>query len=452
MHDTEQMGTMPIPKLLTKLAVPAVIAQVVSLLYNIVDRIYIGHIPKIGAAALTGAGLFMPLLVFIQACAALACSGGAPMASIALGKKHLSEAEGFLGCSTALILCLSVILTPVFYLFAPGLLTFFGASSKTLPYALTYSRIYILGTVFVMAAVGLNLFISAQGFAKTAMLSTVIGAVINIVLDPIMIFAMHMGVAGAAVATDISQAVSALWILRFLLGRKPPVRLKKQALRLNKDVTAKVLALGVSTFIMMATESLLSICFNHSLARYGGDIAVGAMTIITSLNNLVVLPLQGLMQGGSPIISYNFGAGRGDRVIAAFKAMLLSALVFGLAFWGLSRLAPTVLAGIFTDDGPLIAYTARCMKVYFAVIFTLAFQMTCQNSFVALGQARTSLFLACLRKLILLIPLILILPRVMAARPVFAVFLAEPLSDLTAAAITTAVFFKKIRPILNQSR
>ncbi|MGN0194503.1 MAG: MATE family efflux transporter [Pseudoramibacter sp.] len=450
MQDTEQMGTLPIPKLLTKLAVPAVIAQVVSLLYNIVDRIYIGHIPKIGAAALTGAGLFMPLLVFIQACAALACSGGAPLASIALGKKNLREAEDDLGVSAALIIVFSVILTPVFYILAPELLTFFGASAKTLPYALTYSRIYILGTVFVMIAVGLNLFISAQGFAKTAMLSTVIGAVINIVLDPIMIFAMHMGVAGAAVATDISQAVSALWILRFLIGSKPPVRLKKQALKLKRDTAGKVLALGVSTFIMYATESLLSICFNHSLARYGGDIAVGAMTIITSLNNLVVLPLQGLMQGGTPIVSYNYGAKKDDRVIAAFKAMLTAAFVFSFAFWLLTRLAPGMLAGIFTNDGPLIAFTVRCMKVYFAVIFTLAFQMTCQNSFVALGQAKTSLFLACLRKLILLIPLILILPHVMAHR-VFAVFLAEPISDLTAAVITTAVFLKKIRPILRQN-
>jgi putative MATE family efflux protein len=451
MQDTEQMGTMPIPKLLFKLAVPAVIAQVVSLLYNIVDRIYIGHIAKIGAAALTGAGLFMPLLMFIQACAALACSGGAPLASIAMGKKNMREAEGYLGCSAALIILLSAVLTPVFYVFAPGLLTFFGASARTLPYALTYSRIYIVGTFFVMVAVGLNLFISAQGFAKTAMLSTVIGAVINIVLDPIMIFAMHMGVAGAAIATDISQAVSTLWILRFLIGSNPPVRLKKQALKLKRDVTGKVLALGVSTFIMMATESLLSICFNHSLARFGGDIAVGAMTIITSLNNLIVLPLQGLMQGGTPIISYNFGAKNDERVVAAFKAMLLSAFVFSLAFWGLTRLMPNVLAGIFTNDGPLIAYTARCMKVYFAVIFTLSFQMTCQNSFVALGQAKISLFLACLRKLMLLIPLILILPQVMT-RQVFAVFLAEPISDLTAAVITTLVFVKKIRPILNQNR
>lgn len=438
------MGTMPVRQLLMKLAIPTVIASLVNLLYNIVDRIYIGHIPDIGASALTGAGLFMPILLLINSFAALVCSGGAPLASIAMGGGHNKKAARILSNCFTLILILSVILTVVFYVSAPVLLRFFGASDDTLPYALSYSRIYILGTVFVMIAYGMNLFISAQGYSKTAMLSVTIGAVINIALDPLLIFTFDMGVEGAAIATDISQAVSCIWILHFLFGKKTRIAIQKDFMKLEKDIFLPCLQLGLSTFIMISTESLLSISFNHSLARYGGDMAVGAMTIITSLSSLITMPLQGLCQGGAPIISYNYGAGKTDRVREAFRQMLTAAVILCMVFWCLTMFAPQMMASIFTTDEALISYAVRCMRIYFAVIFTTAFQTVCQQSFVALGQAKISIFLACLRKLILLIPLIFILPLLVSDK-VFAVFLAEPLSDFIAASITAYCFFRFLK-------
>lgn len=443
----EKMATMPLGRLLFQLALPAVVAQIVNFLYNIVDRIFIGHIPEIGALALTGAGLFVPILQLITAFACLVCTGGAPYVGIMLGKGDREQAEKVLGNCFSAILLISLMLTTALYMAAPSLLRFFGASEETIGYALQYARIYIIGTPVVMITSGMNYFISAQGFATTAMLSTMIGAGLNILLDPILIFSAGMGAAGAAIATDLSQCVSAVWVLAFLFGRKTTIRIRWEKLRLDRSILLPVLGLGLSTFVMMSTESLLSICFNHSLAKYGGDLAVGAMTIITSINSLISFPLHGLNQGGTPIISYNYGAGNRDRVWGTFYRLLGAAFVYSVSFWLLTQFCGRQLAGIFTTDVTLQDYAARCMRIYFAVTFSWAFQTTCQQSFVALGQAKISLFMACLRKLILLIPLILILP-VFFEDKVFAVFVAEPISDAIAAAVTTGCFFWKIRRLL----
>lgn len=447
---TNDMGTGSIPKLFVQLAIPAVVAQVVNLLYNIVDRIYIGHIPEIGAAALTGVGLFAPILMLINAFAMLAGAGGAPLASIALGKKDKDGAEKIVANCFSLLLIFAVVLTIVFYFSAPALLSWFGASEVTLPYAVDYARIYILGSICVLVVMGMNPFITTQGFAKISMMTTVIGAVINIVLDPIFIFGFNMGVKGAATATVLSQAVGAIWILRFLTGKKTILRLKKENMKLDPKVFGPCLALGISTFVMLSTESLLSISFTTSLSKYGGDIAVGAMTIITSISQLATMPLQGLCQGGQPIISYNYGAGNTERVKKAFFTQFGVCVVYAALFWAASMLFPRAFAGIFTTDAALADYAAWAIRIYMAGIFSLGFQLSCQQSFMALGQAKISLFLACLRKIILLIPLIFILPMFFENK-VFGVFLAEPVCDIIAATVTTIAFFTKFKKILNNA-
>ncbi|MBQ8519612.1 MAG: MATE family efflux transporter [Agathobacter sp.] len=448
---TNEMATGSIPKLFFKLAIPAVVAQVVNLLYNIVDRIYIGHIPEIGASALTGVGLFSAILMLITAFSMLAGAGGAPLASIALGKNDKEQAEKIMTNSFLLLLVFAAILTVVFYIFAPTLLTMFGASEVTLPYAVDYARIYILGTVFVLIVTGMNPFVTTQGFANIAMLTTIIGAVINIILDPIFIFALGMGVKGAAIATVLSQAVGAIWILRFLSGNKTILKLRKENMKLDPKIFGPTLALGISPFIMVSTESLLSISFTTSLAKYGGDIAVGAMTIITSINMLVTMPLQGFTQGGQPIRSYNYGAGNVDRVKKAFLMQFGVCVGYATLFWGLCMLMPNVFAGIFTTDATLAEYASWAIRIYMAGIFSVGFQLSCQQSFMALGQAAISLVMAFLRKLILLIPLIFILPNFFADK-VFAVFLAEPVSDILAATITTIVFFTQFKKIMNKAK
>ena len=448
---TNEMGTGSIPKLFFKLAIPAVVAQVVNLLYNIVDRIYIGHIPEIGASALTGVGLFASIMMFITAFAMLAGAGGAPLASISLGKNDKDHAEKIMTNSFLLLLVFAVILTIVIYILAPTLLTMFGASEVTLPYAVDYARIYILGTVFVLVVTGMNPFITTQGFANIAMLTTIIGAVINIILDPIFIFALGMGVKGAALATVLSQAIGAIWILRFLTGPKTILKLRKENMKLDPKIFGPTLALGISPFIMVSTESLLSISFTTSLAKYGGDIAVGAMTIITSINMLVTMPLQGFTQGGQPIMSYNYGAGNVDRVKKAFFMQFGVCVGYAAIFWGICMLMPNVLAGIFTTDAALAEYASWAIRIYMAGIFSVGFQLACQQSFMALGQAAISLVMAFLRKLILLIPLIFILPNFFADKA-FAVFLAEPVSDILAATITTIVFFTQFKKIMAKSQ
>lgn len=446
---TQDMGSTSIPKLLAQLAIPAVIAQVINLLYNIVDRIYIGHIPEIGASALTGVGLFMPILMLINAFAMLAGSGGAPRAAISMGQKDIKTAEKIMANCFTIILGLAVSLTIIFYISAPSLLRLFGASDVTLPYALSYSRIYILGSIFVLIVMGMNPFITTQGFAKISMLTTVIGAIINIILDPIFIFALNMGVQGAAVATVISQAAGSIWILKFLSGKKTILRLRKENLKLEKHIIAPCLALGVSTFVMLSTESILSISFTSSLARYGSDIAVGAMTIITSINQLITMPLQGICHGGQPIISYNYGAGNTARVKKAFFTQFKVCVIFAVLFWGVSMIIPECFTEMFTSDKELVQYTTWSLRIYMAGIFTTGFQLCCQQSFMALGQAKVSLFLACLRKIILLIPLIFTLPHLMENK-VFAIFVAEPISDVTAAVITTLTFLYLFDKILKK--
>ena len=447
MSDTTNLGEGSIPSLLAKLAIPAVVAQVVNLLYNIVDRIYIGHIPEIGASALTGVGLFTPILMLINAFAMLAGSGGAPRAAIYMGKKDNNTAEKIVGnCFSFLMIC-AVFLTAVFYITAPKLLVLFGASSVTLSYAVSYARIYVLGSVFVLIVLGMNLFITTQGFAKISMLTTVIGAVINIILDPVFIFVLGMGVSGAALATVISQAVGAVWILRFLTGDKTILKLKMCNLRLKADIIGPCLALGISSFVMMSTESILSISFTSSLSKFGGDVAVGAMTIITSTSQLILMPVQGICQGGQPIISFNYGANKNDRVKKAFFTQFKVCIIFTCVCWIIMMLFPQIFAGMFTSDAELVKYTAWALRIYMAGIFSIGFQISCQQSFMALGQAKVSLILACLRKLILLIPLIFILPLILPDK-VFAVFLAEPVSDIIAAAVTTTVFMVKFNGIL----
>ena len=447
----QDMGTGSIKKLMMQLMIPAVVAQVVNLLYNIVDRIYIGHIAGIGAAALTGVGLFTPILMLLNAFAMLVGAGGAPRTAIALGQGDRQRAEKIISNSFTVLMFFAVVLTIGFYAGAPVLLRLFGASDVTLPYALSYSRIYIAGSVFVLVVLGMNPFITTQGFAKTSMLTTVIGAVINIILDPILIFGFGLGVRGAAIATVLSQAVGAVWILRFLTGKKTILRLRKDYLRPEKQVILPVLALGISTFVMLSTESLLSISFSSSLARYGGDVAVGAMTVLTSVNQLITMPLQGICQGGQPLISYNYGAKKLERVKEAFFCQFLVCVGYTTVFWLLVMAFPKVFAGIFTSDGALVDYTAWAIRIFLAGTFSVGFQVSCQLAFMALGQAKISLIMACLRKLILLIPLIFILPNFFADKA-FAVFLAEPVSDILAAAVTTITFFTFFRKLLKAGK
>lgn len=443
------METGSIPKLLAQLAIPAVVAQIINLLYNIVDRIYIGHIPGIGAAALTGVGLFAPILMLLNAFAMLVGSGGAPRAAIAMGKKDHDTAEKIVGNCFTLLTGFAVILTILFYISAPTLLKLFGASSATMSYATAYARIYILGSFFVLIVLGMNPFITTQGFAKISMMTTVIGAVINIILDPVFIFVLGMGVRGAALATVLSQAVGAIWILRFLTGKKTILRLTKENMRLEVRVFGPCLALGISTFVMLSTESLLSISFTNSLSRYGGDVAVGAMTIITSINLLVAMPVQGICQGGQPIISYNYGADKPERVKKAFFTQFCACVAYTFTFWAVIMLFPQIFASIFTANKELVEYSSWALRIYMAGIFSTGFQISCQQSFMALGQAKVSLLLACLRKIILLIPLIFILPHFLPDK-VFAVFLAEPVSDILAAATTTITFLTLFNSILKK--
>lgn len=441
MEQTNRLGTLGVGKLLLKLSVPAVTAQLVNMLYNIVDRIYIGNMEGIGDAALTGVGVTFPVLMFISAFASLIGMGGAPRASVKLGEKNNAEAERIMGNCMAALLELAVILTAAFLALGEPLLYLFGASDETIGYALTYMNIYVCGNIFVLPALGMNPFISAQGFARTGMLTVLIGAVVNIVLDPIFIYVFHWGVAGAAIATVISQAVSAVWALAFLSGKKTTLRLKKCHIRLNFKVLWPVLALGVSPFVMNATESLISICFNSSLQKYGGDDAVGAMTILVSIMQLLSLPLSGLAQGAQPITSYNYGCGKMDRVKKSFYLLFIVSMIYSLIFWLINMLFPQLLVGLFCKDGSLKSLAAGAARVYLAAGFVMGAQRACQQTFISLEQAGCSLFLAILRKIILLIPFIYILPALFPGHEVYAVFAAEPVADVLAVSCTVAYFF-----------
>lgn len=433
----ERLGSAPLGKLMASMAVPAVAAQLINVLYNIVDRIYIGHIAGYGDVALTGVGVTFPILMLISAFSAFAGMGGAPLASIEMGKKDYNKAETILGNSAGLLVVFSILLTIVFSVFKTPILYAFGASDATITYARDYIAIYLIGTVFVQFAVGLNTFISGQGEARVAMLSVLIGAVINICLDPVFIFGLHMGVKGAALATVISQAVSAIWVVRFLMSEKSAIRLKIKNMRLNKGVVGSIAALGVSPFIMQSTESLVSITLNSGLQRYGGDIYVGTMSIMSSIMQLIVIPIQGVTQGVQPIISYNYGAGNKKRVSGAFTRLIIICLIGTLILGGAAVLKPGIYAGIFTNNKKLVDLTCQVMPVYFLGITIFGIQSACQTTFLALGQAKVSLFIALLRKVILLIPLAIIFPKFMG---VMGIYRAEPVADIISV-ITTSILF-----------
>lgn len=441
------LGEGSIGKHLIRLAVPTIAAQIVNILYNIVDRIYIGHIPDIGAAALTGVGVTFPIISLISAFSSLIGMGGAPLAAIRMGAKDHEGAERLLGNSVSALAVISAILTVLFLVFSRPLLMLFGASAETIEYAHQYIWIYTAGTVFVQISLGLNPFISTQGFSTTAMKTVVIGAVCNIVLDPVFIFLFGMGVRGAALATIISQAVSAVWVLRFLSGSKTQLKIRKKYLKPNGKILSAILALGVSPFIMQATESLVNISLNTSLQRYGGDIAVGAMSVLSSIMQMLWMSLSGLTQGAQPLISYNYGAQKIIRVKKAFKLLILSALCLSSIFWLIVMLMPQVVASLFTNDAALVEKSAWALRIFMGSALLLGAQSSCQQTFVALGQAKTSLILALLRKVILLIPLVYLLPLFFADK-VFAVFFAEPVADFLATSITVITFLVQSKRLL----
>ena len=443
-----ELGVKPIKGLLWKLAVPAITAQIVNVLYNVVDRIYIGHIPETGQMSLTGLGVCMPLIMLVSAFAALAGMGGAPRASILLGRGDTEEAERVLGNCASLLLLVSVTLMALILCFAKPFLMTFGASENTIGYAMDYMNIYVFGTVFVQMTLGLNAFITAQGFAKISMKTILIGAVTNIVLDPIFIFLLGMGVKGAALATVLSQAVSALWVLRFLTGRQTILRLRKKNLRLRAKTILPCVMLGLSPFVMQSTESVLNICFNSSLLKYGGDTAVGAMTVLGSMMQFSMLPLSGLCQGAQPITGYNFGAKKAARVKESFRLLLRSCLGYSTVLWLVLMLFPRQVSMLFAGDGAFLDYTAWAMRIYMAVSLLMGIQLACQQTFIAIGNAKTSLFLAIYRKIILLIPLIFLLPHFFEKKDM-AVFLAEPVADFIAVTTTAILFAWQFKKAMN---
>lgn len=445
------LGREPIGRLLFTLAVPAITSQVVNVLYNMVDRMYIGHIKDVGAAALTGVGVAFPIIMIISAFAALMGMGGAPRASILMGKKDNKGAEKILGnCFSALFLT-SLALTFLVLLFQEPLLYLFGASGNTIGYAKDYMSIYALGTLFVQMTLGLNAFISAQGFSKISMMTVIIGAATNIILDPIFIFGFQMGVRGAALATILSQAISAVWAIRFLSGKTTVLRLRKKNFRLQPSVLLPCIALGVAPFIMQATESILVLCFNSSLLKYGGDLAVGAMTILSSVMQFALLPLQGLTQGGQPIISYNYGANNAERVKRGFLLVVTCCLAYSSVLWLLVELFPDLFVRIFTNDPELTELTRQALRVYMGGVLLFGAQVGCQQTFIAFGNSKISAFLAMFRKIIILIPLIYILPTFLENQ-VLAVFLAEPIADIAAVITTVSIFSVHFKKLMHKMR
>lgn len=435
--DSQRLGTAPLGSLMFSLAVPAVAAQLINVLYNIVDRIYIGHIEGYGDVALTGVGVTFPIIMLISAFSAFAGMGGAPLASIELGRQDVAKAELILGNSAGMIVLFSAVLTVGFSIFKRPVLYAFGASDVTVGYAASYIGIYLIGTIFVQVAVGLNTFISGQGESKTAMLSVVIGAVLNIVLDPILIFVLDLGVRGAALATVISQAVSAAWVIRFLTSSRSVMKLKIKNMGLKADIVKRIAGLGISPFIMQSTESMVSITLNSGLQNYGGDLYVGTMSIMTSIMQLILIPVQGISQGVQPIISYSYGAGNRKRVRGAFMRLLAAGLLGTLILGGIAVFVPEVYAGIFTNNEKLIELTCQVMPVYFLGITIFGLQSACQSTFLALGQAKVSLFIALLRKVFLLIPLAVIFPKFMG---VMGIYRAEPVADIISV-VTTGILF-----------
>ena len=447
-NNKDFLGTQPIGRLLLKLALPTVAAQLINMLYNIVDRMYIGHIKDVGALALTGVGVCMPLIMIISAFAALVGNGGAPRASIYMGKKDTDTAQKILGNCFSLQIILSIILTIILLIGNKTFLLAFGASENTISYAVNYMNIYALGTIFVQLTLGMNAFITAQGFAKTGMLSVLIGAVANIVLDPVFIFGMNMGVRGAALATIISQTLSCIWVLSFLFGKKTFLKIKPENLRLHAKIILPCVALGSSLFIMQASESIISVCFNSSLLKYGGDIAVGAMTILTSVMQFAMLPLQGLGQGAQPIMSYNYGAKNNDRVRKTFRLLLKVSFGYSIVLWAIVMLLPQMFAMMFTSDNDLLSFTSQALRIYMASMFMFGIQIACQMAF----KAKDSIIVAVMRKFILLIPLIYIMPAIFKANQTNAVYMAEPVADFIAVCFTAILFAFEFKKAMKENK
>lgn len=439
------LGTQPIGKLLVKLSIPTLVAQLINMLYNIVDRIFIGHMPGDGSLALTGVGVCMPLIMLVSAFAALVGAGGAPRASIFLGRQEPANAEKTLGNCFSLQVIISAVLTALLLIWGKELLLAFGASENTIGYAVDYMNIYALGTLFVQLTLGMNAFITAQGFTSVAMVSVVIGALSNLLLDPLFIFVLGMGVRGAALATILSQLLSCLWILLFLTGKKTLLKIRRENLRLEAGIILPCIALGAATFVMQSSESVISVCFNSSLLRYGGDIAVGAMTILTSVMQFAMLPMQGMAQGAQPILSYNYGAKNADRVKKTFRLLLIICLSYSMLLWGIITLIPHVFVGIFTPDKELIRFASPMLRIYFGGVGIFGIQIACQMTFTSLGKAVSSITVAVMRKFILLIPLIYIMPH-LVSNPTTGIYMAEPVADVLAVTFTAILFcfqFKK---------
>ena len=450
-NDKNFLGTAPIGKLLLKLSIPTVIAQLINMLYNVVDRIYIGHIPGEGSLALTGVGVCMPIIMIVTAFAALISSGGAPRASICMGKQDNKSAEQILGNCFSLQIVVSIVLTVVLLIWNKDLLMAFGASKNTLGYATDYMRIYALGTLFVQLTLGMNAFITAQGFTTTSMVSVLIGAICNITLDPVFIFVFNMGVKGAALATVLSQAISTIWVVVFLSVKKTQLHLRKKYMGLKPKIFLPCVALGLATFIMQASESVVTVCFNSSLLHYGGDIAVGAMTILTSVMQFAMLPLQGIAQGSQPIASYNYGAKNADRVKKTFRLLVITCLTYSTLLWAAVQIIPKVFVSIFTSDAKLVAFTAPMLKIYLGGLFLFGIQIACQITFTSLGKAVNSIIVAVMRKFVLLLPLIYIMPHVVS-NPTIGVYMAEPIADIIAVLFTSVLFTFQFKKALAQIR
>ena len=450
-NDKNFLGTAPIGKLLLKLSIPTVIAQLINMLYNVVDRIYIGHIPGEGSLALTGVGVCMPIIMIVTAFAALISSGGAPRASICMGKQDNNSAEQILGNCFSLQIVVSIVLTVVLLIWNKDLLMAFGASKNTLGYATDYMRIYALGTLFVQLTLGMNAFITAQGFTTTSMVSVLIGAICNITLDPVFIFVFNMGVKGAALATVLSQAISTIWVVVFLSGKKTQLHLRKKYMGLKPKIFLPCVALGLATFIMQASESVVTVCFNSSLLHYGGDIAVGAMTILTSVMQFAMLPLQGIAQGSQPIASYNYGAKNADRVKKTFRLLVITCLTYSTLLWAAVQIIPKAFVSIFTSDAKLVAFTAPMLKIYLGGLFLFGIQIACQITFTSLGKAVNSIIVAVVRKFVLLLPLIYIMPHVVS-NPTIGVYMSEPIADIIAVLFTSVLFTFQFKKALTQIR
>lgn len=442
-----ELATLPVRRLFFRLAVPAVTAQVINVTYNMVDRMFIGHIPKIGADALTGVGVTMPAILGISAFAALISMGGAPRASIAMGRKQHEEAERILGACTFMLVVLSVILTVVMILFGKQILLLFGADAQTISYAADYIQIYCLGTVFVQLSLGLNSFITAQGFSGTSMLTVLIGAVLNCILDPVFIYLFHMGVKGAALATIISQCVSSVWVTAFLCSDRSVIRLHREMLRFEPKILLPCIALGFSPCLMQITENLVAVCFNVNLLKYAGNTAVGAVTVLCTIMNFTMLLLTGMTQGAQPILSYNVGAGNAARVRETFRMVLFSCTAGSVLIWVLCMFGNELLAGIFTNDAGLLVYTAWALRIFMSMSAIFGIQVACQYSMVSLGNAPIAIFLSIYRKILLLIPLIFLMPKVTADKAA-GIFMAEPIADTIAVCTTSVCFYFSFRKLL----